>query len=143
MELRFTKTERRGHLPKQARPGDAGLDLDATEDHELQPGERKMIGTGVAVEIPEGHAGLVLPRSGLATRYGLTLINSPGLIDPGYRGEILVAVVNQDPSQAVKIKRGDRVAQLVVVGLPGIEPVLVEALSDTERGDGGFGSTGS
>jgi dUTP pyrophosphatase len=143
MELRFAKTDRRGHVPKQARAGDAGLDLDATEDHLLQPGERKTIGTGVAVEIPEGYAGLVLPRSGLATRYGLTLINSPGLIDPGYRGEILVAVVNQDPSQPVKVNRGDRIAQLLVVGLPGVEAVLVDELSETERGDGGFGSTGS
>ena len=96
MELRFAKTDRRGHVPKQARAGDAGLDLDATEDHLLQPGERKTIGTGVAVEIPEGYAGLVLPRSGLASRHGLTLANAPGLIDAGYRGDFDVELIGEE-----------------------------------------------
>jgi len=143
MQLRFKKTDRRGHIPTRARDGDAGLDLEATEDHVIEPGERTTIGTGIAVEIPEHHAGLVLPRSGLATRHGLTLINAPGLIDPGYRGEVKVAVVNHDGSEPVKIARGDRIAQLVVVALPGVEPVIVDELSDTERGEGGFGSSGS
>ncbi|MEX2275942.1 MAG: dUTP diphosphatase [Actinomycetota bacterium] len=143
MQLRFKKVDRRGHTPTQARASDAGLDLEATEDHLIEPGERTLIGTGLAVEIPPNHAGLVLPRSGLATRHGLTLINAPGLIDAGYRGEVRIAVVNHDRSEPVKIGRGDRVAQLVVVALPSVEPVLVDELSDSERGTEGFGSSGS
>ena len=102
-----------------------------------------MIPTGVAVAIPDGHAGLVLPRSGLASKYGLTLANAPGLIDAGYRGELICAVVNLDPAEKVEIHVGDRIAQLVVVALPGVEPAWSEELPETSRGDGGFGSTGS
>jgi dUTP pyrophosphatase len=101
-----------------------------------------MIPTGVAVAIPDGHAGLVLPRSGLASRHGLTLANAPGLIDAGYRGEIVCAVVNLDRHEGVKIGRGDRIAQLVIVPVAGVKPEFVEELPPTERGDGGFGSTG-
>ena len=102
-----------------------------------------MIPTGVAVAIPDGHAGLVLPRSGLASKHGLTLANAPGLIDAGYRGEVIVAAVNLDRSEAVKIARGDRIAQLVVVALPSVSPTWVEELPDSQRGVGGFGSTGT
>jgi dUTP pyrophosphatase len=102
-----------------------------------------MIPTGVAVAIPEGHAGLVLPRSGLASKQGLTLANSPGLIDAGYRGEVTCAVVNLDPGEPVTIRRGDRIAQLVVVEVPAMEPVWVDELPASERGPGGFGSSGT
>jgi dUTP diphosphatase len=101
-----------------------------------------MIGTGLAVAIPEGYAGLVLPRSGLASRYGLTLANAPGLIDSGYRGEIVVAVVNLDRNEAVKVARADRIAQLVIVALPGVEPVWADQLPASARSEAGFGSSG-
>lgn len=111
-------------------------------DVEVGPGERAMVPTGVAVAIPVGFAGLVLPRSGLASRKGLTLANAPGLIDAGYRGEVTCAVVNLDRSRAVTIRRGDRIAQLVLVALAEVEPEWVDELPDSERGEGGFGSTG-
>ena len=109
---------------------------------EVGPGERAQVRTGLAVAIPEGFAGLVLPRSGLASRQGLTLANSPGLIDAGYRGEITCAVVNLDRRQHVSIKRGDRIAQLVVVPVAALEPEWAEELPPSDRGEGGFGSTG-
>jgi dUTP pyrophosphatase len=109
----------------------------------VEPGERVMIPTGVAVAIPDGHAGLVLPRSGLASKQGLTMANSPGLIDAGYRGEVICAAVNLDRGQAVKILVGDRIAQLVVVELPDVEPTWVDELPESTRGEGGFGSTGA
>jgi len=143
MELPFRRLDPEATLPAAQNAGDAGLDLRATVDVEVLPGERAMIQTGVAVAIPEGHAGLVLPRSGLASKRGLTLANSPGLIDAGYRGEVMVAAVNLDRTEAVKIARGDRVAQLVVVALPVVEPAWVGELPATQRGEGGFGSTGS
>jgi dUTP pyrophosphatase len=143
MELPFRRLDAEAVLPTAHHPGDAGLDLRANADVEVLPGERAMIPTGLAVAIPAGHAGLVLPRSGLASRRGLTLANAPGLIDAGYRGEIIVAAVNLDRSEAVKITRGDRIAQLVVVAVPDVEPVSAAALPDSARGDGGFGSTGS
>ena len=143
MELPFRRLDPEATLPAAQHTGDAGLDLRATVDVEVLPGERAMIQTGVAVAIPEGHAGLVLPRSGLASKRGLTLANSPGLIDAGYRGEVMVAAVNLDRTEAVKIARGDRVAQLVVVALPVVEPAWVGELPATQRGEGGFGSTGS
>ena len=143
MELSFRRLDPEATLPAAQNAGDAGLDLRATVDVEVLPGERAMIQTGVAVAIPEGHAGLVLPRSGLASKRGLTLANSPGLIDAGYRGEVMVAAVNLDRTEAVKIARGDRVAQLVVVALPVVEPAWVGELPATQRGEGGFGSTGS
>ena len=142
MELAFKRLRDGAVLPGVARSGDAGLDLTAAEDAIVGPGERAMIPTGVAVAIPEGHAGLVLPRSGLASREGLTLANSPGLIDAGYRGEVTCAVVNLDRERPVTIRRGERIAQLVVVALPAVEPVWSDVLPDSNRDEGGFGSTG-
>jgi dUTP pyrophosphatase len=143
MELPFKRVRDDAVLPSAARDGDAGLDLTSAVDVEVAPGERALVPTGVAVAIPPGHAGLVLPRSGLASRRGLTLANAPGLIDAGYRGEITCAVVNLDPHDAVAIKRGDRIAQLVIVALPVVAPSWTENLPASERGEGGFGSTGS
>jgi dUTP pyrophosphatase len=142
-ELPFTKLDPDAVLPERAHPGDAGLDLRAAIDVEVAPGERVMVPTGLAVAIPEGHAALVLPRSGLASKQGLTLANAPGLIDAGYRGEVICAVVNLDPSNPVRIARGDRIAQLVVIAVPEIVPALVDELPPTTRGEGGFGSTGT
>jgi dUTP pyrophosphatase len=130
-------------LPSAQHPGDAGLDLRAAVDAIVEPGARVMIPTGVAVAIPDGHAGMVLPRSGLASKHGLTMANSPGLIDAGYRGELICAAVNLDRDTPVKVRVGDRIAQLVVVALPEIEPVWADDLPETRRGDAGFGSTGS
>ena len=142
MELPFRRVREQASLPSGQHPGDAGLDLRAAEGAKVEPGGRVMVPTGVAVAIPEGHAGLVLPRSGLATRHGLTLANAPGLIDAGYRGEVIVAVVNLDPEEPVVIEPGDRIAQLVVVEVPDLEPAWVDELPPSERGAGGFGSTG-
>jgi dUTP pyrophosphatase len=142
MELSFERLHPDAVLPSAHHPGDAGLDLRAVVDVKVGPGERAMVPTGVAVAIPEGHAGLVLPRSGLATKQGLTLANAPGLIDAGYRGELICAVVNLDPASPVAISKGDRIAQLVIVGLPVVAPAWAESLPETVRGDGGFGSTG-
>src|SRR6266498_5403066 len=122
MDLPFRKLRPEAPLPSYAHPGDAGLDLASSVDAEVGPGQRAMIPTGVAVAIPDGHAGLVLPRSGLASQEGLTLANSPGLIDAGYRGEVTCAVVNLDRERSVSIRRGDRIAQLVVVAVPPMEP---------------------
>jgi dUTP pyrophosphatase len=143
MDLPFTKVRPEGRLPEAQHPGDAGLDLRAAEGVTVKPGERAMVPTGVAVAIPDGHAGLVLPRSGLATKRGLTLANAPGLIDAGYRGEVICAVVNLDPQDAVEIAAGDRIAQLVIVALPSVAPTFVDELPPSSRGEGGFGSTGS
>lgn len=142
MDLPFTRLRPEGRLPQAQHAGDAGLDLRAAEGVTIKPGERAMVPTGVAVAIPDGHAGLVLPRSGLASRKGLTLANAPGLIDAGYRGEIVCAVVNLDLHEAVEISAGDRIAQLVIVALPDVSPALVEELPGSGRGTGGFGSTG-
>ena len=143
MRVEFRKLDSSVSLPRRARDGDAGLDLAANEDAKVEPGERALIPTGLAVAIPTGHAGLVLPRSGLASRQGLTLSNAPGLIDAGYRGEITIAVVNLDPLEPVEIRKGDRIAQLVVVPFAEVEPVDVAELPSSERGSAGFGSTGS
>jgi dUTP pyrophosphatase len=141
-ELPFRKLRPEAALPAAQHPGDAGLDLCSAVDVLVEPGERLMIPTGVAVAIPEGHAGLVLPRSGLASKQGLTMANSPGLIDAGYRGEVICAAVNLDREQAVTIVVGDRIAQLVIVELPVVEPAWVDDLPESTRGDEGFGSTG-
>ena len=143
MDLPFKRLDPVGQLPVAQHPGDAGLDLRSSIDIVVAPGERAMVPTGVAVAIPDGHAGLVLPRSGLASRQGLTLANAPGLIDSGYRGEVICAVVNLDRAESVSISRGDRIAQLVIVALPTVAPGWVEELPGSKRGDGGFGSTGS
>jgi dUTP pyrophosphatase len=141
-ELPFRQLDPGVPLPARAHPGDAGLDLRSAVDVEVGPGERAMIPTGLAVAIPEGHAGLVLPRSGLASKHGLTMANAPGLIDAGYRGELVCAVVNLDREQTVKVSRGDRIAQLVIVAVPAFEPMWAEELPASSRGEGGFGSTG-
>ena len=142
MRLEFRRLDPAVALPAPAHEGDAGLDLAANADVRIGPGERALIPTGLAVAIPPGHAGLVLPRSGLASREGLTLANAPGLIDPGYRGEVTLAVVNLDRARTVEVARGDRVAQLVLVRFAPAEPVAVAELTETARGAGGFGSTG-
>ena len=142
MDLPFRRLRDGASLPSAQHPGDAGLDLHAVEAAIVAPGERAMVPTGVAVAIPEGHAGLVLPRSGLASKQGLTLANAPGLIDAGYRGEVVCAVINLDPTEPVRIEPGDRIAQLVIVALSTVAPDWVEELPPSERGEGGFGSTG-
>lgn len=130
-------------LPGYARPGDAGLDLVARHDVRVPcGGGRVLVPTGVAVAIPEGHAGFVLPRSGLALRHGLTLANSPGLIDSGYRGELKVVLLNTDPDHHVDLRRGERVAQLVIQRVEQVVLEVVDVLDDSHRGDGGFGHTG-
>jgi dUTP pyrophosphatase len=129
-------------FPRYALPGDAGADLCITEDVELAPFQRALVGTGVAVAIPEGYAGFVHPRSGLAHRAGLSLVNAPGTIDAGYRGEIKVNLINLDPSTPLTLRRGDRVAQLVVQPVVRARFVPVAELPGSERGEGGHGSTG-
>ncbi|MDO5676684.1 MAG: dUTP diphosphatase [Propionibacteriaceae bacterium] len=131
-----------GHLPAYAHPGDAGADLRATEDVVLAPGERALVGTGVALALPDGHVGLVTPRSGLAAKAGLSIVNAPGVIDSGYRGEIKVNLVNLDPRNPVHLHAGDRIAQLLVVPFVSATFVPVDTLDETVRGDGGYGSTG-
>jgi dUTP pyrophosphatase len=130
-------------LPHYARAGDAGLDLLAASDVTLKPGERATVPTGIAVAIPEGYAGFVHARSGRAAREGLALVNAPGVIDAGYRGEIKAVVINLDPAAPIYIRRGEKIAQLVVQRIERIELDVVEELPETERGKGGFGSSGS
>ena len=129
-------------LPEQAYEGDAGLDLAACEEAVLAPGERAIVSTGVAVEIPDGYAGFVQPRSGLAARHGIGIVNAPGLIDSGYRGEISVLLINHG-AERVTFSKGDRIAQLAVVPVPVVEWVEVDTLDGTQRGASGFGSTGT
>ena len=128
-------------LPERAYAGDAGLDLAACERVELAPGARAMVGTGLAVAIPEGYAGFVQPRSGLAARAGISIVNSPGLVDSGYRGELRVVLLNTDKEHAFVVEPGMRIAQLVVLAVPGVAPVELEELPETERGVRGFGSS--
>ena len=128
-------------VPARAYDGDAGLDLAACERVELGPGERATVGTGIAVAIPEGHAGFVQPRSGLAARHGITIVNSPGLVDSGYRGELKVVLQNTDRRAPFVVEPGMRIAQLVVLPVPGVAAVEVEELPASERGDRGFGSS--
>ncbi len=142
MDLPFAKMNEAARLPSRANEGDAGLDLYACEAAHIGPGERWSVGTGVAVEIPEGHAGLVLPRSGLAREHGISLVNSPGLIDSGYRGELRVLLLNNDPAETFRVQPGDRIAQLVLTPVALAEPVAATALTESARGDGGFGSSG-
>lgn len=141
-ELRFRLLREEAILPSRAFSGDAGLDLCAADAVELEPGERVSVPTGLAVELPEGTAGLVLPRSGLAARHGIALVNSPGLIDSGYRGEVSVLLLNTDRNEPFTISIGDRIAQLLVVRYEALLPALVNKLSDSDRGEGGFGSSG-
>ena len=142
MKLRFARLSEAALLPTRAHEGDAGLDLYAAEPAHIGPGERWNVSTGLAVEIPDGHAGLVLPRSGLARKHGISLVNSPGLIDSGYRGELTVLMLNTDPAEVYRVVPGDRIAQLVVVAVAAAEPIEAEELTESARGDGGFGSSG-
>ena len=130
------------HVHTYAHPGDAGADLRTTHDVTLQPGERALVGTGVRLALPEGHVGLVTPRSGLAARHGLSVVNSPGIIDSGYRGEIRVSLINLDPAEPLTLLAGDRIAQLVVLPFVSATFTRVDTLDDTSRGAGGYGSTG-
>jgi dUTP pyrophosphatase len=143
MNLRIARLDERARLPTRAHDGDAGLDLYALEPVVLAAGERASVPTGIAVEIPVGHAGLVLPRSGLAARHGISVVNAPGLIDSGYRGEVRVLLLNTDRARPFELDGGDRIAQLVRVPVALPTPTEVAALSDSERGAGGFGSSGS
>ena len=129
-------------LPAYAHPGDAGLDLCAAQDVRLAPGERAVVPTGLAIAVPEGHVGLVHPRSGLAARQGLGIVNAPGTIDAGYRGEVKVIVVNLDPAEPIALARGQRIAQLLIQRVERVTVVEVDDLDDTARASGGFGSTG-
>lgn len=131
-----------GHLPHYARPGDAGADLHCTTDVVLAPGERMLVGTGVSVALPTGTVGLITPRSGLAARLGLGIVNAPGVIDSGYRGEILVCLINHDTSHIITLAAGDRIAQLVLLPCITAHFEAVDTLDETERGSGGYGSTG-
>jgi dUTP pyrophosphatase len=142
-DLRFVKLNERATLPTRAHDDDAGLDLYAAESARLAPGARVSVGTGLAVQIPEGVGGLVLPRSGLALKHGVTLVNAPGLIDPGYRGEVRVLLLNTDPTLEFQISPGDRIAQLLLVPVVHASPQHADALDESTRGEGGFGSSGS
>jgi dUTP pyrophosphatase len=142
VELRIAKLSPEARLPSRAHDGDAGLDLYASEAAHIGPGERWSVGTGIALEIPMGHAGLVLPRSGLAREHGIALVNAPGLIDSGYRGEVRVLLLNTDPAETFRVDAGDRIAQLVLTPIALAEPVEAEVLADSARGGGGFGSSG-
>jgi dUTP pyrophosphatase len=142
VQLPFIKLKEEAVLPTRAHEGDAGLDLCACESAHIGPGERWSVGTGVGVEIPEGHAGLVLPRSGLARDHGIALVNAPGLIDSGYRGELRILLLNTDPAEIFRVEPGDRIAQLVLTPIAIADPVEATALSESTRGEGGFGSSG-
>ena len=142
MQLPVAKLTDNAVLPTRAHEGDAGLDLYACESAHIGPGERWSVGTGVQVEIPAGHAGLVLPRSGLARNHGISLVNAPGLIDSGYRGELRVLLLNNDPADIFRVSAGDRIAQLVLVPVAIAAAVEAPELADSARGEGGFGSSG-
>jgi dUTP pyrophosphatase len=142
VSLPVRRLDPRATLPTRAYDGDAGLDLYALEAVTLEPGERAAVPTGIAVEIPLGHAGLVLPRSGLAASHGIALVNAPGLIDSGYRGEVRVLLLNTDRTAAYDVQPGDRIAQLLLVRFEAPEVVEVQALAESERAAGGFGSSG-
>ena len=140
-ELPFQRLSENATLPVRAYAGDAGLDLAAAERVELAPGARALVGTGLAVAIPDGHAGFVQPRSGLATEHGITIVNSPGLVDSGYRGELKVILLNTDRERTFVIEPGMRIAQLVILAVATPQPIEVAELPDTERGEKGFGSS--
>ena len=143
IELPIRRLRDEAVVPERAYEGDAGLDLAACERAELGPGERAVVGTGLAVAIPEGYAGFVQPRSGLADRHGISIVNSPGLIDSGYRGEIKVILINTDRSTPFVVEYGMRIAQLVVLPIPELELVETDELPETERGVRGHGSSGT
>ncbi len=142
LDVLITRLDPGVPLPAYARPGDAGADLFAAQDVDLAPGERALVRTGIAIALPPGYAGFVHPRSGLAARHGVTLVNAPGTIDAGYRGEIKVILLNTDLTRSVSLRRGDRIAQLVVQRVERVTFREVPALPESARGDNGFGSTG-
>ena len=143
LELPLVRLDPDLELPAYAKPGDAGVDLRAREGVVLQPGGgRALVATGIAVAIPRGYAGFIQPRSGLALKHGVTCLNTPGLIDADYRGELKVLLVNTDPTDAFEVVRGERIAQLVIQAVEHVNFVEVDALDDTDRGEGGFGHTG-
>ena len=142
MVLRFARLSEGARPPTRAHDGDAGYDLHASEAATIGPARRASVGTGIAIELPDGYAGLVLPRSGLAAKHGITLPNAPGLIDAGYRGELRVLLLNTDLEEPFEVEPGDRIAQLVVARVEAPELVESEALEESPRGGGGFGSTG-
>jgi dUTP pyrophosphatase len=141
IELPIQKLRDDAVVPTRAYAGDAGLDLAACERIELGPGERALVGTGLAIAIPDGHAGFVQPRSGLAAKHGITIVNTPGLVDSGYRGELKVILLNTDAREPFVVEAGMRIAQLVVLPIPEVAPVEVDALPASERGEKGFGSS--
>ena len=141
IELPIRRLRPDAQVPTRAYAGDAGIDLAACERVELPPGERALVSTGLAVAIPEGYAGYVQPRSGLATKHGISIVNTPGLVDSGYRGELLVNLLNTDPREPFVVEPGMRIAQLVVLAVPEVKPVEVDELPESERGDRGFGSS--
>ena len=143
MKLPIRRLDLELPLPQYAHPGDAALDLYSTEDVSLAPGERAAIGTGIAVAIPDGYAGFVQARSGRALKQGLGVVNAPGLIDSGYRGEIKVIVINLAPNEKIHIERGEKIAQMVIQEVTPVQLIEVDELPDSERGTGGFGSTGA
>jgi dUTP pyrophosphatase len=141
IELPIRRLREDAVVPGRAYAGDAGLDLTACERVELAPGERATVGTGLAVAIPDGYAGFVQPRSGLAAKHGITIVNTPGLVDSGYRGELRIILLNTDARESFVVEPGMRIAQLVVMEIPGIDPVEVDELPESERGVRGFGSS--
>jgi dUTP diphosphatase len=143
IELPVIRLRDDASLPQGAYPGDAGLDLVACERVELGPGERSVVPTGIAVAIPEGYAGLVIPRSGLALEHGISLVNTPGLIDSGYRGELRVIAINTDRERLFTVEAGMRIAQLLVMPTPEVDVVVLDELPETVRGAAGFGSSGA
>ncbi|MEZ5095237.1 MAG: dUTP diphosphatase [Nocardioides sp.] len=142
MEVALVRLDGGLPLPAYAHPGDAGADLMTSVDLTLGPGERALVPTGIALALPAGYVGLIHPRSGLAARHGLSIVNAPGTVDAGYRGEVQVLLVNLDPAEPVRLRRGDRIAQLVVQRVESVSFVEVDRLPDSARGAGGYGSTG-
>jgi dUTP pyrophosphatase len=130
------------HVPVYAHPGDAGADLVSTEAVRLEPGQRALVGTGVRIALPDGYVAFVVPRSGLAFKHGITIVNAPGTVDAGYRGEIKVSLLNTDATEAYEIAPGDRIAQIVIMPVPRVSFLPVDELPESTRGEGGFGSTG-
>ena len=142
VQVLITRLDKSIPLPSYAKPGDAGADLTALIDVTLQPGERALVPTGISIALPNGYVALVHPRSGLAIKHGVTMVNSPGTVDAGFRGELQIILINHDPKEAISFKKGDRIAQLVIQQVERANFVEVESLPGSDRGSGGFGSTG-
>lgn len=143
IKLPFVRLDRSVSLPQYAYEGDAGLDLHSAEDVTLRPFERCLISTGLAVAVPEGYAGFIQPRSGLSLRTGLSMVNTPGLVDSHYRGELKICAINLDPNNDIEITKGERIAQLVIQRVATVDLIEVQELDETDRGEGGFGSSGT